>query len=97
MLRGTIADFGTRHPSTAELVVEVAVSSIAPDRENASIYAEAGVPEYWIILAADGVVEVYRRPLDGAYQEVRVYGRGESIPMVEVVGADLPVEALFAA
>ena len=43
VMRGTPDDFGTRHPATAALVVEVAVSSVAPDRENAALYAEAGV------------------------------------------------------
>src|SRR5436305_1160294 len=35
VMRGTLTDFATEHPTTAELIVEVAVSSIAPDRENA--------------------------------------------------------------
>jgi Uma2 family endonuclease len=37
------------HPSTAELVIEV--SSAELNRANASLYAEAGVKEYWIVLA----------------------------------------------
>lgn len=48
---GPDSDFDNRHPSTAELVIEVAVSSEALDRENAALYA-AGVKEYWIVLAA---------------------------------------------
>jgi hypothetical protein len=35
------------HPSTAALVIEVSVSTLAEDRAMAGIYAEAGVPEYW--------------------------------------------------
>lgn len=97
MVRGTLADFATRHPATAELVVEVAVSSVAPDRENASIYAEAGIAEYWIVLAASAAVEVYRRPENGVYQDVRTHGRGGTIPDVAVVGAAVPVDALFGA
>jgi Uma2 family endonuclease len=31
-------------------VVEVAVSKPELDRENAALYAEAGVKEYWIVL-----------------------------------------------
>ncbi|MBM3841130.1 MAG: Uma2 family endonuclease [Verrucomicrobia bacterium] len=50
VVRGTLADFVQAHPRTAELVIEVAVSSVALDRENASLYAEAGVKEYWIVL-----------------------------------------------
>jgi len=60
------------HPASAELVVEVAVSSAALDRANASLYAEAGVKEYWIVLASKGQIEVYRRPENGAYGEVNL-------------------------
>ncbi len=42
IVRGEESNFDVKHPTTAELVVEVAVSSVALDRENASLYAEAG-------------------------------------------------------
>ncbi len=51
--RGGEGDFSSAHPTTAELVVAVAVSSPALDRENASLYAEAGVKEYWIMLGTE--------------------------------------------
>ena len=82
VMRGTLTDFETQHPTTAVLVVEVAVSSVAPDRENASLYAEAGVAEYWIVLGESKAVEVYRYPENGAYQEKRTYVCGEFIPDV---------------
>ena len=96
VMRGSLDNFGTRHPATAELVVEVAVSSVAPDRENASLYAEAGVAEYWIVLGEVGQVEVYRRPVEGVYRERRVYERGEVIEGVTVMEQAIPVETLFA-
>ena len=96
VMRGTLSDFDTRHPSMAELVVEVAVSSVASDRENASLYAEAGVTQYWIVLGETEQVEVYRRPVDGVYQERRTYGRGEQIENVNVVGGSVPVDTFFA-
>ena len=96
VMRGTLEDFARRHPPTAALVVEVAVSSMTPDRENAALYAEAGVGEYWIFLGGSEQVEVYRLPEGGVYQKKRVYGRGETIADVEVIGGDLAVETLFA-
>lgn len=95
VMRGIRADFQKRHPSTASLVVEVAVSSVAPDRENASIYAEAGIAEYWIVLGERKAVEVYRRPEDGVYHEVCTYKIGESIPDVDVIGGAIAVSALL--
>lgn len=72
IVRGEEQDFASSHPTSAELVIEIAVSSVALDREKAAIYAEAGVAEYWIVLPADRRVEVYRRPVDGGYSEVCV-------------------------
>lgn len=96
VMRGKLSDFDSRHPSTAELVVEVAVSSVAPDRENAALYAENGVTQYWIVLGETEQVEVYRRPLNGVYQERRTYGRSESIENVGVVDEPVPVDTFFA-
>src|SRR6266516_45118 len=40
VVRGSEAELFEAHPATAELVIEVAVSSAALDRENASLYAQ---------------------------------------------------------
>jgi Uma2 family endonuclease len=50
------------HPNEAALVVEVADSSLALDRDKALDYAAARVPEYWIIDVNRRQVEVYRNP-----------------------------------
>jgi Uma2 family endonuclease len=69
----------SRQPTTALLVVEVAQTSQARDRDKARDYAAADVPEYWIVdLAARNVV-VHRRPLAGVYEEVVTYADGESL------------------
>ena len=79
IVRGAESDYEARHPTTAELVVEVAVSSAALDRENASLYAEASVPEYWIVLGAERQVEAYHQPENGVYQQRRLYSAGETL------------------
>ena len=96
VVRGRAEDFRTRHPTTAELVVEVAVSSVALDRENASLYAEAGVAEYWIVLGESGQVETYRRPENGVYQERRTYSRDEAISCPVLADEPVFVAAWFA-
>jgi Uma2 family endonuclease len=54
------------------LVVEVADSSLEYDlAEKASLYAEAGVPEYWVVNLVERVLVVFRDPLKGSY-EVRL-------------------------
>lgn len=96
VVHGREEDFRRIHPTMAELVIEVAVTSLASDREKASLYAEAGVGEYWIVLAETGKVEVYRLPEDGVYRTRRLYGRGEMIEAVSVTDEPMAVEALFA-
>ena len=71
------------HPDEALLIVEVADSSLRRDRGLTSeIYAQAGVPEYWIVDLVHGAVEVRTAPQDGHYTRTMTYGRGESIAVV---------------
>lgn len=93
--RGGEQDFADAHPSTAELVVEVAVSNPALDRENASLYAEAAVKEYWIVLGHERRVEVYRHPVNGRYQEKTVLGVNDSVECDSVPGVRVRVADLF--
>ena len=61
----------TSHPTTAHLVVEISVSSVAENRAMALLYAAAGVREYWLFNAPAREVEVFLRPEGGRYQEHR--------------------------
>ena len=74
----------------------VAVSSVTPDREAGALYAEAGVMEYWIVLGETEQLEVFRQPAEGVYRQKRVYGRGETVEGVEVIGGAFAVAMLFA-
>lgn len=96
IVRGEESDYDAKHPTTAELVVEVAVSSAALDRENASLYAEAGVPEYWIVLGAEKQIEVYRQPEAGVYRQKRLYGIDETLACESVAGLRAPLADWFA-
>jgi Uma2 family endonuclease len=66
----------------AVLVIEVAHSSLAYDRSvKRSVYAEAGIPEYWVIDCAAETVEVHRGPSAEGYRDVRlVTGAAELAP-----------------
>ncbi|MGH9388179.1 MAG: Uma2 family endonuclease [Vicinamibacteria bacterium] len=51
------------------LVVEVADSSLDYDLgEKAGLYAEASVPEYWVVNLVGRVLEVFREPEPGSYR-----------------------------
>jgi hypothetical protein len=94
--RGGESDFTAAHPSTAELVIEVGVSSPALDRENASLYAEAGVKEYWIVLGAERCVEVYRRAGQGRYREMLMAAADETLTITSLPEVRVRVSDLFA-
>jgi Uma2 family endonuclease len=79
IVRGAERDFSESHPNSAELVIEVALTHPALDQENASLYAEAGVTEYWILLGKERRVEVYRRPEKGCFQERLVVGPNDTL------------------
>ena len=57
------ADYRADHPARPALVVEVAESSLAFDRQDkGSLYARGGVHDYWIVNLVERVLEVYRDP-----------------------------------
>jgi len=90
IVRGALEDFRHHHPDTAELVVEIAVSSLELDRAKAGVYAGAGVREYWIIDASGETVERYREPCDGAYRTVET-----GLTELETLAGVLAVGELF--
>jgi len=67
VIRGRESDFPTSHPTTAELVIEVSISTEDTDRAKAEIYAEAGVKEYWIVLPDRQRIEVFTQPTESGY------------------------------
>jgi len=74
--------YAAGHPETAFLLVEVADSSLRKDRGlKSEIYAENGVPEYWIVDLVHGTVEVRTQPVDGQYARLQTYRRGERIAL----------------
>lgn len=95
VVTGTEAEYQT-HPSTALLVVEISVTTLAEDRELASLYAEAGVSEYWIVNATARVVEIYRQPHDGHYQIQETVPEGGTLSSRALPSVHIPAERLFA-
>lgn len=60
---GPPGDYRYTHPHRPALTVEVADSSLQFDRhQKGSLYARAGIEDYWIVNLVDRVVEIYRNP-----------------------------------
>jgi Uma2 family endonuclease len=80
------------HPSRAVLVVEVAEGSYRIDREHkASLYARAGIAEYWIVDLTRETLEVHRQP-----EAAPAAAYGWRYRAVEVLGPPADVAPLFA-
>ena len=94
--RGAQKEFRTAFPTTAELAVEVAVSSLKIDRLKAQIYAEAGVREYWIMCPREKQVEVYRQPGATGYAERTVVAAPAVLECAALPGLRVDLAALFA-
>jgi Uma2 family endonuclease len=85
-----------RHPRTALLAVEVAVSSHKKDRETkGNMYAWASIPTYWLVDVPGKAVEVRSDPGPDGYRRLEVFGLDASVPSPAPGVADLDVAALL--
>jgi Uma2 family endonuclease len=89
LARGDRRDYLQRHPGADDLflVVEVADTSLARDRGvKKQMYAQAGIPVYWIVNLIDRQIEVYTEPASAAdppdYGQRRDYGSDDRISVV---------------
>jgi Uma2 family endonuclease len=93
------ADFYDQaHPTAADalLVVEVADSSVKFDREvKLPRYAQASVPEVWIINLPADSVEIYAQPSSDKYQKSRELKRGETINSETIPQLSLAANAVL--
>ena len=85
----------TQQPTSALLVVEVAQTAQARDRDKARDYAAADVPEYWIVDLAARDVTVHRSPMAGIYEEVVAYVDGESVRLILADAPPVPISELL--
>jgi Uma2 family endonuclease len=84
--------YRTRHPGPGDvpLVIEVSHSSLALDRGiKVPIYAQAGLPQVWLVDVEQRTVTVHRRPEDRSYTDVDVLYPGE------IVGTGPPLDLAF--
>lgn len=89
LVRGDRHTFDGRHPTGTDfgIVIEVADSSLALDRrEKGRLYAEAGIPVYWIVNLNDRQIEVYTNPdrtaTPPAYTTRTDFPPGSAVPVV---------------
>jgi len=77
VVQGTRTDFRESHPTTATLVIEVAINTEKRDHEKASIYAEAGVGEYWMICPSKKQIILFSQSNGKEFESIQTYSKGE--------------------
>jgi Uma2 family endonuclease len=70
------------HPTAASLVVEVSATSLRRDLAiKTRIYAQAQVPDYWVVDLVNRRVVVHRDPHEGGYADVTRHRDGRLRPL----------------
>jgi Uma2 family endonuclease len=96
-------DYTRAHPSRPALTVEVAESSLGLDRQHkGSLYARAGLPDYWVLNLVNRVLEVYREPASDAaapfgwrYARREVFDASARVTPLAAPGSSIPVAQLL--
>ena len=99
LLRPRAVSYSRERPNVGDvlLAVEVADTTVRFDRlVKARLYARAGIPEFWLCLAADGIVDVYREPSAEGYAAITPYGPGQDVAPLAFPYVSFTVSDLFA-
>ena len=84
------------HPTTADLVIEVADSSLDFDtNEKRLLYARAGLREYWVVDINGRRLLVYRDPQAGDYTTQQALGPADAIAPLALPAAVVRVADLL--
>jgi len=103
VVAGDPRDYRDTHPTRPVLIVEVAESRLAFDRRRkASLYARAGIADYWVVNLVDRVLEVYREPIvvpaapyGFRYRSVTRLGPTSTVTPLAAPSAAIPVADLL--
>lgn len=98
LLRPPTVSYSRERPASEHvlLAVEVADTTVRFDRfVKGRLYARAGIPEFWLCLAADGAIEVYRRPSAEGYAGVTQHGPGQTVSPLAFPDVSFAVSDFF--
>ncbi|WP_293130031.1 Uma2 family endonuclease [Microcoleus sp. bin38.metabat.b11b12b14.051] len=91
-------DYATHHPTPSEvyLIIEVADSSLAYDREiKAKIYARSGIADYWVLNVNDRQLHVFREPADDRYQSEVILGETANISPLQFPDFNIAIQEML--
>lgn len=84
------------HPEDLLLVGEVSDTTLSYDlRNKATLYAAAGISDYWVLDVIGRRLYVHRRPASDGYREVRIYSETEEVSPLAHPDAAILVASLL--
>jgi Uma2 family endonuclease len=94
---GSFRDYQGRTPREANLIVEIADSSVNTDTgTKAELYATAGVPDYWVLDVDGRQLHVFREPQPGGmYSSHRILTETEAVSPLAAPAATITVGQLL--
>ena len=90
--------YGAGHPRPEDilLVVEISDTSLARDRDvKLPLYAQAGIPEAWLMNLPDDRIEVYRDPAPEGYRSITLVPRDGAVTPLAVPDVTIPCADLL--
>ena len=83
-------------PQDALLLIEVSDSTVEYDRDiKKTLYAEAGIAEFWLISLKENTVERYSSPKNGSYRLAEILESGETIKAGTIENLELKIDEIL--
>jgi Uma2 family endonuclease len=81
-------------PEDVRVVIEVADTSEGFDRAKLPRYAQAGIPEAWLIVLSGNAVDVFNDPSPDGYRAHQRFERGEQVTSQQFPALNVAVSEL---
>lgn len=86
------------HPTATDILAVIEVIEVSGEYDRSvklPLYAQAAILEVWLVDLSKDLIEVYREPIGGKYQEVRQVQRGQSLSPKRLPDLALNVDAIL--
>jgi Uma2 family endonuclease len=97
LLKPRVDFYSSEHPKPEDVLLLVEVCETSADfdrRAKLPLYAQAGIPEVWLIDLAQEQIEVYRAPVAQGYSKTQTLARGQPLRAQLVPLLELKVEEI---
>ena len=78
------------------MLIEVSDSTVEYDRDiKKTLYAEAGIAEFWLVNLKENTVERYSSPKNGNYRLAEILESGETIKAGTIENLELKIDEIL--